>query len=54
MSLKERLEELRQQGLEEIKQSDDLDRVNDVRVKLLGMKWPWGTKWNKRCTTLKS
>ncbi|WP_338432238.1 phenylalanine--tRNA ligase subunit alpha [Limosilactobacillus fermentum] len=38
MSLKERLEELRQQGLEEIKQSDDLDRVNDVRVKLLGKK----------------
>ncbi|MGL5104972.1 MAG: phenylalanine--tRNA ligase subunit alpha, partial [Limosilactobacillus fermentum] len=40
MSLKERLEELRQQGLEEIKQSDDLDRVNDVRVKLLGKKGP--------------
>ena len=40
MSLKERLEELRQQGLEEIKQSDDLDRVNDVRVRLLGKKGP--------------
>lgn len=40
MGLKEKLEELRQQGLNEIANSDDLKNVNDIRVKLLGKKGP--------------
>ena len=38
MGLREKLEELRQQGLNEIANSDDLKNVNDIRVKLLGKK----------------
>ena len=40
MGLREKLEELRQQGLNEIENSDDLKNVNDIRVKLLGKKGP--------------
>lgn len=40
MGLREKLEELRQQGLSEIANSDDLKNVNDIRVKLLGKKGP--------------
>ena len=40
MGLREKLEELRQQGLIEIANSDDLKNVNDIRVKLLGKKGP--------------
>lgn len=40
MGLREKLEELRQQGLNEIANSDDLKNVNDIRVKLLGKKGP--------------
>lgn len=40
MGLREKLEELRQQGLNEIASSDDLKNVNDIRVKLLGKKGP--------------
>lgn len=40
MGLREKLEELRQQGLNEIVNSDDLKNVNDIRVKLLGKKGP--------------
>lgn len=40
MGLREKLEELRQQGLNEIADSDDLKNVNDIRVKLLGKKGP--------------
>ena len=38
MGLREKLEELRQQGLNEIANSDDLKNVNNIRVKLLGKK----------------
>ena len=38
MGLREKLEELRQQGLNEIENSEDLKNVNDIRVKLLGKK----------------
>lgn len=34
MGLREKLEELRQQGLNEIANSDDLKNVNDIRVVL--------------------
>ncbi|MFR0579422.1 phenylalanine--tRNA ligase subunit alpha [Limosilactobacillus mucosae] len=40
MGLREKLEELRQQGLNEIENSEDLKNVNDIRVKLLGKKGP--------------
>lgn len=40
MGLREKLEELRQQGLNKIANSDDLKNVNDIRVKLLGKKGP--------------
>ena len=40
MGLREKLEELCQQGLNEIANSDDLKNVNDIRVKLLGKKGP--------------
>ena len=40
MGLREKLEELRQQGLNEIANSDDRKNVNDIRVKLLGKKGP--------------
>lgn len=40
MGLREKLEELRQQGLNEIANSDDLKNVNYIRVKLLGKKGP--------------
>lgn len=40
MGLREKLEELRQQGLNEIANGDDLKNVNDIRVKLLGKKGP--------------
>ena len=40
MGLREKLEELRQQGLNEIANSDDLKNVNNIRVKLLGKKGP--------------
>lgn len=40
MGLREKLEELRQQGLNEIANSDDLKNVNDIRVKQLGKKGP--------------
>ena len=40
MGLREKLEELRQQGLNEIANSDDLKNVNDIRVKLLDKKGP--------------
>lgn len=40
MGLREKLEELRQQGLNEIANSDDLKNVNDIRIKLLGKKGP--------------
>lgn len=40
MGLREKLEELRQQSLNEIANSDDLKNVNDIRVKLLGKKGP--------------
>lgn len=40
MGLREKLEELRQRGLNEIANSDDLKNVNDIRVKLLGKKGP--------------
>lgn len=40
MGIREKLEELRQQGLQEIKQSSDLDAVDQVRVHFLGKKGP--------------
>lgn len=40
MGLKDKLEELRQQGLDAVRSSADLDKVNDIRVKLLGKKGP--------------
>ncbi|UIF29720.1 phenylalanine--tRNA ligase subunit alpha [Levilactobacillus brevis] len=40
MSLKDKLSELRQRGLADIKKSSDLKDVNQVRVQLLGKKGP--------------
>lgn len=40
MGLRDKLEKLRQQGLDEIENSEDLKNVNDIRVKLLGKKGP--------------
>lgn len=40
MGLKEKLADLRQQGLQEIKNSKDLKHINEVRVKMLGKKGP--------------
>lgn len=40
MGLKEKLEELRQQGTEEIKGSSNLKSINQIRVKFLGKKGP--------------
>lgn len=38
MNLKEKLEEIKNNGLEEIKQAENSNHINDVRVKLLGKK----------------
>lgn len=38
MDLKEKLADLRQQGLEDIENSQDLKRINEIRVKMLGKK----------------
>ena len=43
MGLREKLEELRKQGIQEIKASADLDHLNDIRVKMLGKKGPLTT-----------
>ena len=40
MELKERLAELREEGLQEIRESEDLKKINQVRVKMLGKKGP--------------
>lgn len=40
MGLREKLDELRQQGLKDVDSSQDLDKINDIRVKLLGKKGP--------------
>lgn len=40
MGLREKLEELRQQGTEEIKGSSNLKSINQIRVKFLGKKGP--------------
>ena len=40
MGLKEKLEELRQQGADEIQNSANLDAINQIRVKFLGKKGP--------------
>lgn len=40
MALKDKLEDLMNQGLDEIKTSNDLDGLNDIRVKMLGKKGP--------------
>ncbi|MDO4903567.1 MAG: phenylalanine--tRNA ligase subunit alpha [Limosilactobacillus sp.] len=40
MGLKEKLTELRNEGLAEIKNSKDLKKINEVRVKMLGKKGP--------------
>ena len=40
MGLKEKLADLREQGLQEIKPSEDLKKVNEIRVKMLGKKGP--------------
>ena len=40
MGLRERLAELREEGLQEIKESDDLKKINQIRVKMLGKKGP--------------
>lgn len=40
MGMKEKLAELRQQGLEAIENSQDLDKINQARVKWLGKKGP--------------
>ena len=36
MGLREKLAELREEGLQDIKQSEDLKRINEIRVKMLG------------------
>ena len=38
MGLREKLAELREEGLQDIKQSEDLKRINEIRVKMLGKK----------------
>lgn len=38
VNLKEKLEEIKKNGLEEIKQAENSNHINDVRVKLLGKK----------------
>lgn len=38
MGLKDKLDELRQQGLRAVKESSDLDKINDIRVRMLGKK----------------
>ena len=43
MGLREKLEELRKQGIQEIKASADLEHLNDIRVKMLGKKGPLTT-----------
>ena len=43
MGLREKLQDLRKQGLEEINNSTDLDTVEQVRVRLLGKKGPLTT-----------
>lgn len=40
MGLKDKLDQLRQQGLTEVKASSDLEKINDIRVKMLGKKGP--------------
>ena len=40
MGLKDKLTELRDEGLAEIKNSQDLKKINEVRVKMLGKKGP--------------
>ncbi|BAP85462.1 phenylalanyl-tRNA synthetase subunit alpha [Paucilactobacillus hokkaidonensis JCM 18461] len=40
MGLKDKLDELRQQGLRAVKESSDLDKINDIRVRMLGKKGP--------------
>lgn len=40
MNLREKLEELKERGLKEINQAQDLKSVNDIRVTLLGKKGP--------------
>ena len=40
MGLREKLAELREEGLQDIKQSEDLKRINEIRVKMLGKKGP--------------
>lgn len=40
MGLKEKLDQLRKQGLAEVKASSDLEKINDIRVKMLGKKGP--------------
>lgn len=40
MSLKQRLEELKDQGLQDIQAADNQQKLNDIRVKLLGKKGP--------------
>ncbi|KIS04102.1 phenylalanine--tRNA ligase subunit alpha [Paucilactobacillus wasatchensis] len=40
MGLKDKLDQLRQQGLTEVKASSDLNKINDIRVKMLGKKGP--------------
>ncbi|MFT8372628.1 MAG: phenylalanine--tRNA ligase subunit alpha, partial [Liquorilactobacillus satsumensis] len=40
MDLKERLSELKKDALAEITNVDDLKKINDIRVKLLGKKGP--------------
>ena len=50
MGLRDKLTELREQGLEEIKNSKDLKKINEVRVKMLGKKGPITSvlRWNRR------
>ena len=40
MGLREKLEELRQQGTQEINDSSNLKSINQIRVKFLGKKGP--------------
>ncbi|WP_137597387.1 phenylalanine--tRNA ligase subunit alpha [Paucilactobacillus kaifaensis] len=40
MGLKDKLDQLLQQGLSEVKASSDLEKINDIRVKMLGKKGP--------------
>ncbi|WP_281165076.1 phenylalanine--tRNA ligase subunit alpha [Liquorilactobacillus sicerae] len=40
MNLQEKLHQLEQQALSEIKQTDNLDKINEIRVHLLGKKGP--------------